>query len=69
MTEPFRWKNCFADVASSGYGEMALSYLSDVIEPSLATLERRVGELREVSEHMTWPRLRSIQRRYSFGRL
>ena len=51
MTEPFRWKNCYADVASSSYGDMAQSYLSDVVEPTLAALEKRISELRELSQH------------------
>lgn len=47
MAEPFRWKNCGADVMSSGYGELVQSFLHDVIEPSVAAMERRIAELNE----------------------
>lgn len=42
---PFRWKNCHADVASSGYGRMALSYVRDVIEPALRALDNEIAAL------------------------
>jgi hypothetical protein len=50
MTEPFRWKNCHADVLSSGYGEMARSYVRDIVEPSLAAMEHRIEKLNSLSQ-------------------
>ena len=46
MTEPFRWKNCFADVVSSKYGPLAHAFLREVVEPSLTALDRQIIELR-----------------------
>lgn len=47
MAEPFRWKNSYADVVSSGYGDLAQSYLGEVVEPAVASMERRIAELNE----------------------
>ena len=44
MTEPFRWKNCHADVVSSGYGRMAQAFLKNVVEPSLEALDAEIDE-------------------------
>jgi hypothetical protein len=38
ISEPFTWKNCYADVVSAGYGAIASSFLSEVVEPSLDAL-------------------------------
>src|SRR5260221_10756357 len=46
MTVSFRWKNCFADVLSNRNGEMAQSYIRDVVDPSLATMESRLSSMR-----------------------
>jgi hypothetical protein len=51
MTGPFRWKNCHADVLSSGYGEMARSYVRDIVEPSTAAMERRIEKLHSLSRN------------------
>ena len=50
MTEPFRWKNCYADVLSSRYGEMARSYVCDIVEPSIAAMEQRIQKLDTLSK-------------------
>jgi hypothetical protein len=42
VTEPYRWKNCYADVGSSGHGRMAKAFLRDVVEPALATLDSQI---------------------------
>lgn len=42
---PFRWKNCYADVVSSKYGEMAVSYVRDVIEPALRALDTKIAAM------------------------
>ena len=42
MHDPFTWKNCHADVVSAGYGAIALSFLNEVIEPSLDTLSAQL---------------------------
>jgi len=50
MTEPFRWKNCHADVLSSRYGEMARSYVRDIVEPSIAAMTQRIEKLNTLSQ-------------------
>lgn len=45
MTEPFRWKNCHADVATSMHGQTAQGYLREVVEPALTVLDRKLAEL------------------------
>lgn len=50
MTKPFRWKNCYADVLSSGYGEMARSYVRDVVEPSIEAMTQRIEKLNALSQ-------------------
>lgn len=47
MRKPFRWKNCYADVLSSGYGQVAQSYVREVVEPSLLPLENQIVRMRE----------------------
>jgi hypothetical protein len=47
LAEPFRWKNCSADVLSSSYGQVAQSFLYDVVGPALATLDAKIGDLNE----------------------
>ena len=42
MSEPLRWKNCFADVLTSKYGPMTTSFLRHVIEPSLVVLNEQI---------------------------
>lgn len=42
MTEPFRWKNCYADVGSSRHGQIARAFLNEVVEPSLDTLDAQI---------------------------
>jgi hypothetical protein len=42
MTIPFQWKNCYADVASSGYGQIARAFLKEVVEPSLSALQAQL---------------------------
>lgn len=44
MTEPFRWKNCHADVATSKHGQIAQAFLREVVEPALTTLDRQLAE-------------------------
>jgi hypothetical protein len=50
MQIPFRWVNCFADVQSNRNGDMALAYLWDVVEPSVAALERNILRLAETPD-------------------
>ena len=38
ISDSFTWKNCYADVVSAGYGAIASSFLSEVVEPSLDAL-------------------------------
>lgn len=38
ISDSFTWKNCHADVVSAGYGAIALSFLSEVVKPSLDAL-------------------------------
>jgi hypothetical protein len=47
MTEPFRWKNCYADVLSNRNGDIAKSFIRDVVEPSVAALERQILDMRD----------------------
>lgn len=47
MSEPFQWQACLADVTYPRNGETALSYIHDVVEPSLLALERQISALRE----------------------
>ena len=47
MKPPFRWKNCYADVLSNRNGEMAMAYIKDVVEPSLAKLEVHIRGMSE----------------------
>jgi len=47
MTEPFRWKNCFADVVSGRYGPMVQAFLDQVVEPSLSALDAQIHELEQ----------------------
>jgi hypothetical protein len=42
MTQPFRWKNCYADILSNRNGSAALAYIKDVVEPSLAKLDAAI---------------------------
>lgn len=45
MTEPFRWKNCRADVGTSMHGQIVQAFLREVVNPALATLDRQLAEL------------------------
>lgn len=47
MTVPFRWKNCYADVLSIRNGDVAKSFIEDIVEPSVAALERQILGMRE----------------------
>jgi hypothetical protein len=47
LADPFRWKNCYADVLSSGYRQVAQAFLSDVVEPALAALDAKIRALKE----------------------
>lgn len=42
---PFRWQNCYADVAAFQHDKTIRSYLDDVIIPALSSLDRRIEEL------------------------
>jgi len=42
---PFRWQNCYADVAASQHDKTIKSYLDEVIVPALSSLDRRIEEL------------------------
>jgi hypothetical protein len=46
MVEPFRWKICFADVLSNRNGQMAQSYIQDIVEPSLTAMEAHISRMR-----------------------
>lgn len=41
----FRWKNCYADVATSAHGTSVRSFLDDVVEPSIQILEDKLSVL------------------------
>jgi hypothetical protein len=41
VLEPFRWKNCRADVATARHGITLDLYLRDIIEPTLRALEAK----------------------------
>lgn len=42
--EPFRWRNCYADVAASQHERTVANYVSDVIKPAVAALDVRIEE-------------------------
>jgi hypothetical protein len=42
---PFRWKNCYADVAAARHDLTIRSFLDDVILPAIRALEARIEEL------------------------
>ena len=42
---PFRWKNCYADIASAKHDLTIRSFLDDVILPAIRALETRIEEL------------------------
>lgn len=42
--EPFRWQNCYADVAASQHDRIVLNYFADVIKPSIAALDAKIAE-------------------------
>jgi hypothetical protein len=44
MTDPSRWKNCYADVVASRYGQIAQAFLKDVVEPSFQALDAQINE-------------------------
>lgn len=43
--EPFRWKNCRADVMAWKHGITARLFFDDVISPAIYTIERKIAEL------------------------
>lgn len=47
---PFRWQNCYADIAASQHDKTIRSYLDDVIIPALSSLDRRIEELDQLEE-------------------
>lgn len=47
---PFRWQNCYADVAASQQDKTIRSYLDDDIIPPLSSLDRRIEELDRLDE-------------------
>ena len=49
-TVPFRWKNCHADSLPHRYVAMAQSYIRDIVEPSLSSLERQIARLRALDD-------------------
>ena len=38
----FRWKNCYADVVTSGHGTSAQAFFDDVVVPAIQTLENKI---------------------------
>lgn len=44
MTEPFRWRNCNADVATWRYGRIAQEFLDEIVQPSLDALDAQIGK-------------------------
>lgn len=40
---PFRWKNCYADVAAARHDMTIQSFLDDVILPAIRALEDRIA--------------------------
>ena len=44
MTEPFRWTNCHADVATWRYGRIAQEFLDEVVLPSLRALDAQADK-------------------------
>jgi hypothetical protein len=47
VSELFQWVACLADVTYPRNGEIAQSYIHDVVEPSLLALERQMSALHE----------------------
>ncbi len=45
--EPFRWRNCYADVQTYRHGRTIQTYFDDVIIPALDTLDRKAEELEQ----------------------
>ena len=41
----FRWKNCYADVATSQHGVTVQSFFDDVIVPAIRALEKKIAAL------------------------
>lgn len=44
MTNPFRWTNCAADIATWRHGRLAREFLQDVVQPSLDALDARIAK-------------------------
>lgn len=42
---PFRWRNCYADVATWRHAQTARLFLSDVVLPGVANLQAKIAEL------------------------
>lgn len=47
---PFRWKNCYADVATAKHDLTIRSFLADVIRPAIQSVEERIRSLGVSSE-------------------
>jgi hypothetical protein len=43
--KPFRWKNCYADVAAWKHGVTVQSFFDDVIAPTIHALEKKIAAL------------------------
>jgi hypothetical protein len=43
--EPFRWRNCYADVGNYAHGRTVTNYVLDVVKPAIAALEAKIAEL------------------------
>lgn len=46
-TEPFQWRNCYADIGTWRHGQTLKLFLADVILPGLAKLEAKIVSLGE----------------------
>ena len=44
MTDPFRWTNCNADLATWRYGRIAQEFLDEVVQPSLRVLDAQADK-------------------------
>ena len=46
ISDQFTWKNCYADVLSASYREIALSFLNEVVDPSIDVLGIQIEKWR-----------------------
>ena len=61
ISDQITWKNCYADVLSASYREIALSFLNEVVDPSIDVLGIQIEKWRKPLSVFIYQRLgRSI---------